>query len=235
MFDILVPAGNEKELLARASELGITRAVLLYKTASELKKKKSDLGDTYKSIYIHFGLFLQPKSMKEAKNINEKTYLDADLIAATSQNEQIIRALCENPMIDVVFGAATSFGKDALDYRRSGMNAILANLMKQNKQSYAISFANILNETGSKRAKLLGREMQNIQLTRRKIPLVIASFATKPDELRLPENLSALLRILGASYPQSRAATSTAIENILKRKEARRSKTWVRAGVRVVN
>ncbi len=252
MFDILVPAGSEKELLARASELGITHAVLLYKNVGEIKAKKSDLSHIYKSIYasetavslraaesrfglrIHVGLLLVPKSLKEAKNINEKTYLDADLIAATSQDERIIRALCENPMVDVVFGAATSFGKDALDYRRSGMNAILANLMKENKQSYAISFANILNETGTKRAKLLGREMQNIKLTRRKVLLIIASFATKPEELRLPENLAAVLRILGASYPQSKAATSTAIENILKRKELRRSKEWVRQGVRIV-
>jgi len=251
MFDILVPNGNEKELLARASELRITHAVLLYKSFSELKTKKAEIGHTqaesvplraaelgsacaYRTIYINFGLLLRPKSMKEAKNINEKTYLDADFIAATSQDEGIIRALCENPMIDVVFGAATSFGKDALDYRRSGMNAILADLMKQNKQSHAISFTNILNETGNRRAKLLGREMQNVQLTRRKVPLIIASFASKPEELRLPENLSALLRILGANYPQSKAATSTAIENILKRKEARRSRGFVRAGVRVV-
>ena len=112
MSDILLPAGNEKELLAHASELRITHAVLLYENSSELKKKKSDLGNIYNSIYVAFGLLLRPKSLKEAKNINEKTYLDADLIAATSQDEGIIRALCENPMVDVVFGAATSFGKD---------------------------------------------------------------------------------------------------------------------------
>ncbi len=234
MFDILIPNNNEKELLDRASELGITHVLFLYKNINELKRKKSEISNIYKSIYIHFGPLLQPKSSGDVRRFSEQAWLAADLIAATSQDERIIRALCENPMIDIVFGAATSFGKDALDYRRSGMNAILANLMKENKQSYTISFANILQEAGARRAKLLGREMQNIQLTRRKVPLIIASFASKPEGMRLVENLSALLRILGANYPQSKAATSTAIENIIKRKEARRSKDFVRAGVRVV-
>ncbi|MBI2040743.1 MAG: hypothetical protein HYT16_01450 [DPANN group archaeon] len=229
MFGIVIPSGNEKELLEKAIALSITNVMFLYQTknSNELNEKKKKFG-------ANVGILFKPKNISDAKKINEKLYLEADLIAATSQDEKIIRALCENPMVDVVFGVATSFGKDALDYRRSGINAILANLMKQNKQSYAISFANILNEIGTKRAKLLGREMQNVQLTHRKVPLIIASFATKPEEMRIMENLSALLRILGANYPQSKAATSTAIENILKRKEARRSKTWVRAGVLVV-
>ena len=235
MFDILTPNNNEKELLDRAIELGITHTVLLYKSISELKRKKSDFSNTYRTIYIHFGLLFAPKNSGEARKINERFYLETDLIAATSQDERITRALCENPMIDVVFGAATSFGRDALDYRRSGMNAILANLMKEHKQSYAISFANILQEVGARRAKLLGREMQNIQLTRRKIPLIIASFASDVHQMRIIENLAALLRVLGANYPQSKAATSTAIENLIKRKEARRSKNFVRAGVRVVD
>ncbi len=235
MFDLLVPNGNEKELLDKAGDLGTTHVVLLYKNINELKKKKYDICKIHTNTHLYFGLLLQPKSSGEARRFNEQAWLAADLVAATSQDEKVIRALCENPMVDVVFGVATSFGRDALDYRRSGMNAILANLMKESKQSYAISFANILQESGARRAKLLGREMQNVQLTRRKVPLVIASFASKPEGMRLMENLSALLRILGANYPQSKAATSTAIENIIKRKEARRSKNFVRAGVRLVD
>ncbi len=229
MFDIVVPNSNEEGLLAKAGALGIKSLVFLYQTKNpdELRKKKKEFNAVV-------GVFFRPKSAGEAKKINDGLYLEADLIAATSQDEKVIRALCENPMVDLVFGAATSFGKDALDYRRSGMNAILANLMKEGKQSYAISFANILQEAGAKRAKLLGREMQNIQLTRRKVPLIISSFASKPEQMRLMENLAALLRVMGANYPQSKAATSTAIENIIKRKKARRSKDFVRTGVRVV-
>ncbi|MBI4095491.1 MAG: hypothetical protein HY438_01370 [DPANN group archaeon] len=229
MFDIVTPSGNEKELLEKAIALGITNIMFLYQT-----KNSNELNEKRKKFGANVGILFKPKNISDAKKINEKLYLEADLIAATSQDDRIIRALCENPMIDVVFGTAASFGKDALDYRRSGMNAILANIMKDNKQSFAVSFSNILNESGSKRAKLLGREMQNIQLTRRKVPLIIASFAAKPEELRLPENLAAVLRVLGANYPQSKAATSTVIENIIKRKELRRSKEFVRPGVRIV-
>ncbi len=228
MYDLVVPNNNEKEFLEKAKALGISNLIFLYpvKNVDEIRNKKQ--------FGVKIGLLFLPKTVGEAKKINEKLYLEVDLIAATSQDEAVTRALCENPMVDIVFGVATSFGKDALDYRRAGINAIVANLIKENKQSYAVSFVNILNEIGVKRAKLLGREMQNIQLLRRKVPLIIASFAKKPEEMRLAENLGAFLRILGANYPQSKAATASVIESIITRKELRKSKWFVMQGVRLV-
>jgi RNase P/RNase MRP subunit p30 len=77
--------------------------------------------------------------------------------------------------------------------------------------------------------------MQNIRLCRRKTKILIASMAKTAMELRLPENLSAMGRVLGLNAPQSKAAVSSAIQDVVVRKEKRRSGKFVRPGVELVD
>ena len=232
MIDICIPAGNEKELLEKAGQLGYQGVVFLYqfKTNSEVQKKKNELKN-FKNVFV--GTYVNAKSVSDVRKL-ENLYKDSDLIAVSCQTEELARLASECRFVDIIFEITLPTGKDGLKYRYSNFNAIIANMMKEHKQSYGVSFSHILAFEGKQRVKILGREMQNVYLCRRKIPIVVASFASKPEHMRLAENLSAVGRVLGLNYPQSKDAISTAIENILKRKEAMRDKNYVRAGVRIV-
>jgi len=254
-IDICLPQGNEDELLARAKQLGYSEVVFLYpfRSRGEILDTKEKLRKLFlakenpkdfplekkKFPKVKIGTYILTNKANDLKKL-PNVYLDSDLIAVQTFAENVVRSAATNPRIDVIFGITTSGGREHLEYRRSNLNAIVVNIMKDNKISYGLSFAHLLaakgsgNYSSSPLAKILGREMQNIRLSRRKIPIIAASFAQEPSQMRIPENLSAVGRVLGLNFPQSKAAISQNIENILKRKEQRRSKEFVRPGVRLV-
>ena len=229
-IDICIPNGNELELIARARELGYNSIVFLYqnKTRSDIIQRRKQFPDAKIGTYV-----IAHKSADIRKL--QLLYLDSDIIAVSAQSEELVRFASESPFVDMVFEITNSSGREHFEYRRSNFNAIIANLMREHKQAYALSFSHLLNFEHSVRAKVLGREMQNIRFSRRKSPIIIASFARYPEQMRLPENLSAVSRVMGLNFPQSKVAVSGAIEAILKKKEHRRSKSYVMPGIKIID
>lgn len=234
--DICIPNGNESALIARAKELGYSGIIFLYqnKTRSEISQRRVKLKSISGNFPTFVGTYAVARKPIDIRKL-QALYLDSDIIAVSAQDEDLVRFAAEQPFVDIVFEITNPSGRDHFEYRRGNLNAVIADLMKKNKQSYALSFAHLLNFEHYARAKVIGREMQNIRYARRKIPMITASFACHPEQMRLPDNLSAVSRVLGMNAPQSKAAVSAAIENILKRKEHRRSKGYVMPGVRQID
>ncbi|MEK6923451.1 MAG: RNase P subunit p30 family protein [Nanoarchaeota archaeon] len=233
-IDICLPDRNETELINRAKELNYDAVAFLYrfKSRGEILKKREELKDLKFPVFV--GTYLDVKSPKDLKYL-DKLYLNSDIIGAIAQKEELVRVCAENPRVDFLFEITTGTGREHTHYRNSNMTSVITGLMKKNKCSYAISFSQILNVEGSARAKMLGRIMQNVRLLRRKIPILIASFARDASEVRLPENLAAVSRVLGLNFPQSKAAIGKNIEEIIKQKERRRDKNFIRPGVKIVD
>lgn len=231
-----MPNGNESALIARAKELGYSGIIFLYenKTRGEISQRKVKLKSISGNFPTFVGTYVIARKPIDIRKL-QALYVDSDIIAVSAQNEDLVRFASEQPFVDIVFEITNPSGRDHFEYRRSNFNAIIADLMKEHKQAYALSFAHLLNFEHSNRAKVIGREMQNIRFSRRKVPIIVASFAGHPEQMRLPENLSAVSRVLGLNAPQSKAAVSGAIENILKRKEHRRSKGYVMPGIKVID
>jgi ribonuclease P/MRP protein subunit RPP1 len=228
-IDICLPKGNEKELLERAKLLGYSSVVFLYPFSSkkELLEQKKKFPNQKIGLYIKA---IKPNDLKKV----EQFYLDADMIAVSAQDENIVRLASENPRIDLLFEVASSSGKDSLHYRNSGLNNVIVNIAKKSKQAYGLSFRYLLEHESYARAKILGREIQNIQLSRRKIPIVIASFSQDIWQIRNPNDLQSIGKLLGLNSPQSRAGTEGVIRDILKKKEHRKSREFIAPGVRLV-
>lgn len=231
-YDLLLPRENEAELAREAKELSIIPIFLYpFKDKKEIQRKRDELRKTLRD--SHFvGVYVIPKSSGDLKKA-AKLWLEADILIALAPGE-LVRLAVSNPRIDAVFRVSSIIGRDSTEYRRSNFNAILANISSQNKVAYGIDFSYFTENSGYSLAKLLGREMQNIRLCRRKTKILIASMAKTVMELRLPENLSAFGRVLGLNSPQSKAAVSSAIQDIIVRKEKRRSGKFVRPGVELV-
>jgi RNase P/RNase MRP subunit p30 len=233
-YDLLLPRENEAELAREAKELGITPIFLYpFRDRKEIQRKRDELRKTLRD--SHFvGVYTVPKSLGDIKRLTKQFWLSADFLAVINPGE-LVRLAVTNPRIDAVFRVPSIIGRDSTEYRRSNFNAILANIASQNKVAYGLDFSYFLENSGYSLAKLLGREMQNIRLCRRKTKILMASMAKTAMELRLPENLSAMGRVLGLNAPQSKAAVSSAIQDVVVRKEKRRSGKFVRPGVELVD
>ena len=230
-YDLLLPRENEAELAKEAKSLGITPIFLYdFKNPKEIQKKREALKALGIPHYV--GICVKPNSMGDIKKA-AKLWLYADFLAVIDPGD-FVRASVSNPRIDAVFRVPSGVGKDSVEYRRSNFNSVLANLARRNGVAYGLDFSYFLNSSGYRRAKILGREMQNVLLCRRKVPILMASLASEPYEMRLPENLSALSRVLGLTHEQSKASNSSHYESIIKRKHKRRSPEYVRPGVELV-
>ena len=234
-FDLMLPRENEAELATAARELGITPVFLYaFKDRKELQRKRDELNKTLRDTpEFYVGVYTIPRSAGDIKRLTKQFWLAADFLAVINPGE-LVRLAVSNPRIDAVFRVPTIIGRDSTEYRKSNWNAILTNIAVQNKVSYGIDFSYFLENSGYSLAKILGRDMQNVRLCRRKTKILIASMAQYAWQLRMPENLSAVGRVLGLNSPQSKAAVSSAIRDILVSKEKRRSKAFIRPGVELV-
>src|SRR3989344_1024915 len=135
-IDICIPKNNEEELLKRAKELGYSEIVFLYgfKSKAEILNKKNEIKKVKSGLKVYVGAFILARSVSDIKKL-QNLYLDADLIAVSAQNEELVRLAAETPFVDVIFGVTTSVGKDHFQYRRSNFNAVIANIMKEHKRS----------------------------------------------------------------------------------------------------
>jgi RNase P/RNase MRP subunit p30 len=230
-YDLLLPNENEQELAKAAAGFGITPIFLYpFKEARELHKKRESLKALSTGHYV--GIYVKPRSVGDIKKA-AKLWMSADFLAVIDPGE-LVRVAVSVPRVDAVFRVPSGIGKDALEYRRSNWNAVLSGIAQKNKVSYGIDFSYFSQSSGYKLAKLLGREMQNVRMCRRKIPILMASFGREPYEIRLPENLSCFGKVLGLNTSQAKVAVSSAIKEILERKRKRRTGKLIRPGVELI-
>ena len=80
--------------------------------------------------------------------------------------------------------------RDFIHFRNSGLNQVLCKLAKKNNIAVAFNFNLVLNNDEMSRSQILGRMMQNVRFCRKyKVNTVIASFASKPEEMRSAHDL----------------------------------------------
>tara|TARA_Y100000034_G_scaffold106053_1_gene134469 strand:- start:1057 stop:1674 length:618 start_codon:yes stop_codon:yes gene_type:complete len=185
-MDIVLLPKNIESYLSRSKSLGYNDVIFL----TELKPKEfNSLKDK------NLGVLFKPKNPNDFRELRK--YKNPALIIGTSTDEKIIRRLLENSKVDGVVDVETEFGRDHTHYRRANVNQVLAKIAKDNGKRYFVDFSRILNS--KKRAKLIGRIIQNIRIFRKyKVPISIASFARSENELRSKDNLEAFAKVLKA-------------------------------------
>lgn len=108
------------------------------------------------------------------------------------------RNLIESKRADVIFEFEQEKRKDSMHFRSSGMNQVIAKLMKEKNVAYGLSFSQVLDASQEQRAVLIGRMMQNLRFCKKYgVKVVIASFARDPYEMRDYKDLVAFARTLG--------------------------------------
>ncbi|MBI4016540.1 MAG: hypothetical protein HY363_02495 [Candidatus Aenigmarchaeota archaeon] len=178
MLDIVVPNGNEAELIEMAYRLGYKQLLFLY-------RKPTPAPTTQLPVKTLSGVLLS-KPTQAYKNT----------ITAAASSEQDREYLEHNPPT-IMHDFETIQQPDLMHERTSGLNQVLCKLAAGRTKIY-FSFSNILALSGIKRARMLGRIMQNTFLCRKYgVQMGIASFATHPYQMRPPHDLKSYFLQMG--------------------------------------
>jgi hypothetical protein len=187
MFDIVFPSENEKEFILIAEKLSIKELYLVY----DYKKGEDYFFiDEFKNdkVKLKLGLIAKDNEILKAKQVCDF------VIAESSDNDQDV---LEKFKPNLMFDFENSKLNDKTHYRRSGLNQVLCKIAAENDIIIGFSFNSLLKCTGARRAVLLGRMMQNINICRKyKVKIGVFSFALKPYEMRSGKDLESLGRVL---------------------------------------
>jgi RNase P/RNase MRP subunit p30 len=230
---ICLPKNNETELVEIGKEFGYESFIFLY----ELKSKKNLIEiktKLAKSLDVNYkvGIFFKPQNVSEIEKFNKALFIEADFICAEAHEEKLVRAIVSQLKIDMIVNIATSSGKDATHYRRSGVNQVIAKLAKSNKLIYGVSFSNILSD--SKRYRLLGRIMQNQRIfSKFKVPVEINCFAKNRWEIRSKDDLYSFAKVLKVKTLKKDFGEK--IKQYIRKKSNYRTRKLVRPGVKIVD
>ncbi|MFT4250628.1 MAG: hypothetical protein ACMXYD_04680 [Candidatus Woesearchaeota archaeon] len=162
---------------------------------------------------------------EEIELVNKQVKTGQALITiSTSSNREILES-----NIDAITNIEENNKEDFLHHRRSGLDQIQLNTLKQRNNAY---IANLHSIRESKEPeKMLGRIQQNIRLAKKKnVPIILASFANKPEELPSTHDQEATWRALGIPIDVVKN-NQEEIRKLLERGKRRASKEYVAEGI----
>lgn len=194
MFDIVFPDRNEQEFFAMAKRLGYRGLICVYPSeAAATHAPQPPAG-----LSVRAAVLAEPKRARQFRKRGMLT-----LVRCSDQDRMVL----EQGAADVLFGAEGTQPKDYAHQRGSGLNHVLCQLAHKNRVAIGFCLADILASSGSQRARLLGRMMQNIALCRKyKVRMVIGSFAADPWKMRSPHDLQAFFAVLGMHPAEAKDA-----------------------------
>lgn len=169
----------------------------------------------------------------EARNTRELDFLtkkrrEFDILLARGGNLTFNREACEIPEVDVL--THPEFGRND-----SGLDHVCANFAAKNNVAIEMNFREILVSTNKTRGKILSNIEHNIKLAKRcHAPIIICSGAISHWELKSPEVMISMACQLGLELKEAKDAITKVPENIIKLIKERRSESWIRPGVKVI-
>ena len=170
-MELLVPKGNEKELLTQAIKLGWKKPLLCYNKLPT-------------SPPVPCGLFVRQAPKKRKKDV---IYIHK----ATPS----VRGVLERGTIAIVYNLEFLEEKDAMFQRRAGFNHVFAKIAKRNNITIAFLLTEL--QKAKKKHVILGRAAQNLRICKKYgVPYIIASGASHPIDLRGKNDVGALTREL---------------------------------------
>jgi RNase P/RNase MRP subunit p30 len=208
-----------------------TCAVAEYKGKGEFKKYRENavaLGDD-----VLVGALISGDARKNARKALDA---QADVIIADGRIEDACRTASECWEVDLIVNPELTGSRDLLDQWSSGLDHVMASFMAERGIGYCVNTANILDAAGVKRARLLGRIMQNLRLARKyRVNIVFATGARDKWSIRSPSDLAQLAKTLGLPDAESRKTVSQNPLFYVKRASERNNPDILTKGLEVVD
>lgn len=174
--DVCISNGNEREFIEIAERLETKSLLFIYEKNIPSQKEIEELKKSTK-INLKFGS-------------KDKKIKGTQILFAKGERKNV-----EDKNIRFLYGFEALERKDSFHYKRSGVNQVIAKILKEKEKIFVIDFERILESKDI--ALQIGRIKQNLILAKKYgFKVMICSFATKPMNLRSELQLSSLLRAL---------------------------------------
>ena len=193
MIDIVVPSGNEQEFVEIGKRLGYSGVCFLYRLNDYFNAAPISASEGIKT---YKGIIAGPS---DAGKIKSRLKGERAFVAIKSNGED--KEIIQDRKASLIFSFEDSLKKDFMHHRASGLNHILCKLAKESGIIVGFSSNSLLNSNNT--CVTIGRITQNISLCQKfRVNTAIASFATKPFEMRSPHDMESLFRVLGHKNPE---------------------------------
>jgi RNase P/RNase MRP subunit p30 len=194
--DVVIPSNNEKEFIKIAEKINTSALILLYREFDKNIKEKIKKLQKETKIKLFSGLLVS--------NVNHSQRASTKYDYVFGKDN---RGLIENKFVKIHYDFEVSDKKDFIHYRNSGMNQVLAKIMKEKKKVLAFNINNIIGNH-----LIMGRITQNIKLARKyKIKMMLASFAKKPLEMIYSKDLVSIGITLGMQQKEAKDSVNSNI------------------------
>lgn len=210
-IDIVMPDRNEEELIAMAEKLNYGALCFLYslKDMARCSEVLKELQARTK-VKLCLGIFCDIKAVSRISRINCLRVFDAAFKPISS-----IRGCFEQRGFNLVTNLELNDRKDHTHYANSGLDQVLCAMARAKNKIVCFNFNNVLRAHKEERAKLLGRIIQNIRFCEKyKVDIAIASFATRPYEMRYYHDLVSFLIALKAQHKSAHDAVSAVLGKV---------------------
>jgi len=194
------------------------------KQVEELKKRALDIG---RKIGIDIYIGFQARSTAELKKL-ARMRKEYDVLLVRGSELSLNRKAVETPEVDILLHP---------EFKRkdSGLNHVMVKLAAKNLVAIEINFREILLSSKATRAHIIHNMMRNIMLCKKYgAPIIICSGAVSHLQLKDPKVLISMGCLLGLELNEAKKAVSEVPERIIRMIKERRSKAWIRPGVKVL-
>lgn len=131
---------------------------------------------------------------------------NAKLLLADGQ-DPALRAHLEKGRANAVVGLEVSPTADGMHARRAGLNQVLAAILAKRNAVVLFDHRLIREAKGARRAELIGRMQQNVELCRKyRVRMGVVTMAKTPFDLRAPSDLRSFCVLLGMQPGEINAA-----------------------------
>jgi RNase P/RNase MRP subunit p30 len=158
----------------------------------------------------------------------------ADLVLVDGRLEDVCREASESWDVDIIMNPELNDGKDLLKQGSGGLDDKTAAFMAERGIGYLVNADNLIDSSGPRRAKLLGRIMQNLRLARKAgVPVAFGCGQASPLHVRRPRDLAALALVLGLPRDEAENAVSRIPSGFAKKALERKDPDMITAGLEV--
>ena len=176
---------------------------------------------------IEIFLGLKARNTKELSSLANRRK-EFDILLVRGGNLKLNRKACETPEVDIL-------AHPELERTDSGLDHVSVKFAAKNNVAIELNFREIAVSTDKTRGTILSNIRRNMNLAKKyKAPIIICSGAMSHWELKSPEVMISMACQLGLELKDAKEAVTKVPGNIIRIVKERRSKKWVRPGVKVV-
>ena len=217
------------DMIRMAERLGFAGIAIVdrIETAKELAEARKEVLDAKPKIDVLIGAEITvDRAHKLAAKVNALREA-ADLIVVSGGDDEINRAACENPRVDIL-------AHPELMRKDGGIDHVIAGFAAKNGVAIELNFRGFLQSYRKIRCHVLTHMRKNAMLAEKYgAPLIVTSAAQNTYEMRAGRDMASLASLAGLATDRAIRTVSEIPEMIAKRAKDEKDPKNVAPGVRI--